>query len=240
IVFDTFNDSSKASEFDLNPLGVQADGIWTDGQGEDFNPDIVMDSKGIVTSDGWTVEVAIPFKSLRYVAGKDKVWGFHFWRRIKRFNNELDMWMPLNRDISSWLSQAGHLGGLDGRSGERTLELIPSVTVSESGRRKGILTPAQLNAGQLDPGRFVNDSIKFDLGLTGKYTLTPTVTLDFAVNPDFAQVEADQLVVRANQRFPIFFPEKRPFFLEGIDIFPTHIAPVHTRAILHPALATKL
>ena len=75
ILFDTFNDGRKAYEFDFNPFGVQADGIWTDGQGEDFNPDIVMESKGVITSDGWTVEVAIPFKSLRYVAGKDKLWG---------------------------------------------------------------------------------------------------------------------------------------------------------------------
>src|SRR6267142_3464730 len=109
ILFDTFNDGRKAYEFDFSPLGVQADGIWTDGQGEDFNPDIVMESKGIVTPDGWTVEAAIPFKSLRYVAGKDKLWGAHFWRRIKRFNNELSMWMPINRDISSWLAQEGHL-----------------------------------------------------------------------------------------------------------------------------------
>ena len=120
ILFDTFNDSRKAYEFDFNPLGVQADGIWTDGQGEDFNPDIVMESKGIVTADGWTVEVAIPFKSLRYVAGKDRLWGAHFWRRIKRFNNELDMWMPINRDISSWLAQEGHLSGLEGISTRRT------------------------------------------------------------------------------------------------------------------------
>jgi Domain of unknown function (DUF5916)/Carbohydrate family 9 binding domain-like len=240
ILFDTFNDHRKAYEFDFNPLGVQADGVWTDGQNEDFNPDIVMESKGMVTTDGWTVEVAIPFKSLRYVAGKDKLWGAHFWRRIKRFNNELDMWMPLNRDISSWLAQAGHLSGLEGISSERTLELIPSLTVSETGKRKGTLSPAQLNAGMRDPGHFVNEPIKFDPGLTGKYTLTPTVTLDFALNPDFAQVEADQLVVRANQRFPIFFPEKRPFFLEGIDIFNTQISAVDTRAIADPDVAVKL
>lgn len=234
ILFDTFNDSRKAYEFDFSPLGIQADGIWTDGQGEDFNPDIVMESKGTLTTDGWTVEVAIPFKSLRYVVGKDKLWGAHFWRRIKRFNNELSMWMPINRDISSWLAQEGHLSGLDGVSTERTLELIPSLTLSETGKRKGALTPAQLNVGQLDPGRFVNEPIKFDLGLTGKYTITPNVTLDFAINPDFAQVESDQLVVTANQRFPIFFAEKRPFFLEGIDIFQTEIAAVHTRTIIDP------
>src|SRR5229473_1637575 len=240
ILFDTFNDSRKAYEFDFNPLGVQADGIWTDGQNEDFNPDIVMESKGMLTSDGWTVEAAIPFKSLRYVAGKDKLWGAHFWRRIKRFNNELDMWMPLNRDISSWLAQEGHLSGLEGISAERTLELIPSLTLSETGKRKGSLTPAQVNSGLLDPGRFVNEPIKFYPGLTGKFTITPNVTLDFAIKPDFAQVESDQLVVTANQRFPIFFSEKRPFFLEGIDIFNTQIAAVHTRSIIDPVFAVKL
>jgi len=240
ILFDTFNDGRKAYEFDFSPLGIQADGIWTDGQGEDFNPDIVMESKGTLTTDGWTVEVAIPFKSLRYVAGKDKLWGAHFWRRIKRFNNELSMWMPLNRDVSSWLAQEGHLSGLEGISTERTLELIPSLTLSETGKRKATLSPAQLAAGMLDPGRMVNEPIKFDPGLTGKYSITPNVTLDFAINPDFAQVESDQLVVTANQRFPIFFPEKRPFFLEGVDIFNTQIAAVHTRAIIDPDFAVKL
>src|SRR6266853_2900754 len=239
ILFDTFNDSRKAYEFDFNPLGVQADGIWTDNN-EDFNPDFVFESKGLVTTDGWTLEVAIPFKSLRYVAGKDKLWGAHFFRRIKRFNNELDMWMPLNRDISSWLAQEGHLTGLEGISTERTLELIPSLTLSETGKRKGTLTPAQLNAGLLDPGRFVNAPITFDPGLTGKYSITPNVTLDFAIKPDFAQVESDQLVVTANQRFPIFFPEKRPFFLEGTDTFSTLVSAVNTRSIIDPDVAVKL
>jgi len=239
ILFDTFNDQRKAYEFNFNPLGVQADGIWTDGQGEDFSPDIVMESKGMVTTDGWTVEVALPFKSLRYVAGKDKLWGAHFWRRNKRFNNELSMWMPLDRDKSNWLSQAGHLAGLEGISAERTLELIPSLTLSETGKRKPSF-PGTLAAGVSDPGRMVNEPVRFDPGLTGKYTITPTVILDFAVNPDFAQVEADQVVVTANQRFPIFFEEKRPFFLEGKDIFATQIAAVHTRAIIDPDLAVKL
>ncbi|HEY8188318.1 MAG TPA: DUF5916 domain-containing protein [Pyrinomonadaceae bacterium] len=236
ILFDTFNDKRKAYEFDYNPLGVQADGIWTDGVNEDFSLDVVHESKGMVTTDGYTIEVAIPFKSIRFVSGKDALWGVHFWRRIKRFNNELDMWMPLSRDISSWLSQAGHLTGFEGLSTERTLELIPSLTLSETGKRKAPITAAQIAEG----GRFVNEPIKFDPGLTGKYTLTPTITLDFAINPDFAQVESDQLVVQANQRFPIFFSEKRPFFLEGIDIFSTQIAAVHTRAIIDPDYAVKL
>jgi hypothetical protein len=149
------------------------------------------------------------------------------------------MWIPMDRDKNSWLAQAGHLSGLEGISTERTLELIPSLTVSETGKRKTAL-PFNARAGTPDPGRFVNDPIDFDPGLTGKYTLTPTVTLDFTLNPDFAQVESDQLVVTANQRFPIFFEEKRPFFLEGIDILNTQISAVHTRAIVDPDYAVKL
>ena len=240
ILFDTFNDQRRAYEFDFNPLGIQADGIWTEGQNEDMSLDIVMESKGIVTNDGYTIEVAIPFKSLRYVAGKDKLWGVHFWRRTKRLNNSLDMWIPMDRDKNSWLAQEGHITGLEGISTERTLELIPSLTVSQTSRRARTFgLPPGSAAFNTDPGRMLNEPVNIDPGLTGKYTLTPTVTLDFAINPDFAQVEADQLVVTANQRFPIFFPEKRPFFLEGIDIFQTQIQAVHTRTIVDPDFAVK-
>src|SRR5437588_293685 len=148
VFLDTFNDQRRAYVLGWNPLGVQQDGIMTEGSGQDFSVDIVMESKGMITSDGWTLEVAIPFKSLRYEAGKGKLWGIHIWRNIDRFNDEMDS--------------------------------------------------------------------------------------------DFAQVEADQTVVTANQRFPIFFEEKRPFFLEGIDIFQTPIQAVHTRAIVDPDIAVKL
>jgi len=242
IYLDTFNDQRRAYLLGWNPLGVQGDGIMTEGSGTDFSVDIVMESKGMLTSDGWTLEVAIPFKSLRYEAGKGKLWGFHVWRNIDRFNDEIDSWMPNSRDISSLLSQAGHLTGLEGISTERTLEIIPSLTLSETGKRVNALTPAQLaaNPALLDPGRILNQPIKFELGITAKYSLTPTVTVDLAINPDFAQVEADQTVVTANQRFPIFFDEKRPFFLEGIDIFKTPLQAVHTRAIVDPDVAVKL
>ena len=96
ILFDTFNDQRRAYEFDFNPLGVQADGIWTEGQGEDFSLDLVMESKGLVTEDGYTIEVAIPFKSLRYVAGQDKLWGVHFWRRTRDLTTR-SMWIPMDR-----------------------------------------------------------------------------------------------------------------------------------------------
>src|ERR1043165_1016266 len=112
-----------------------------------------------------------------------------------------------------------------------------AATVSETGKRVPALPPG---ATGLDPGRLVNEPLHFDPGLTIKFGITPTVTLDAALNPDFAQVEADETVVTANQRFPIFFEEKRPFFLEGIDIFRTPLQPVHTRAIIDPDVAAKL
>jgi hypothetical protein len=242
IYLDTFNDQRRAYILGWNPLGVQQDGIMIEGEGQDFSVDIVMESKGMIAGDGWTLEVAIPFKSLRYEAGKGKQWGIIIQRNIDRLNDEFDSWMPVSRDISSGLAQAGHITGLEGVSTEHTLEVIPSVTVSETGKRVNALTLADLAAdpSRFDPGRMLNQPLKFELGVTAKYSLTPTVTLDLAVNPDFAQVEADQTVVTANQRFPIFFEEKRPFFLEGIDIFQTPIQAVHTRSIVDPDVAVKL
>jgi hypothetical protein len=231
---DTFNDQRQAYLLFFSPLGIQADGTFTEGRGEDYSLDIVMESKGVLTEDGFTIEVAIPFKSLRYEAGKNKQWGLHINRRIKYNNNEYNSWMPTNRSISGWLNQAGHITGLEGIETTRQLEINPSVTLSEAGRRTRY-------AFDNDPaGRYVNDGMKGEFGVTAKFSLTPTVTLDFAYNPDFAQVEADAPVTTANQRFPIFFAEKRPFFLERIDIFQSGLNIVNTRAIVDPDVAMKL
>ncbi|MEK6303140.1 MAG: DUF5916 domain-containing protein [Acidobacteriota bacterium] len=248
LILDTFNDKRKGYILAFNPLGVQADGIITEGAqnggngSEDYSLDIVMESKGILTEDGYIVEIAIPFKSLRYEAGKGKQWGFHAFRKITRLDNESDSWMPISRDKSSLLAQEGHITGLEGISTERTLEIIPTLTLSETGMRVRTQSIAAVNANHSlrDPGRFLNPPVKFDPGLTVRFGITPTITLDFTANPDFAQVEADQPVVTANQRFPIFFDEKRPFFLEGADIFQTPLQAVHTRTIIDPDYAVKL
>ncbi len=243
VFLDTYNDQRKAYVLTFNPVGVQQDGIRTEGAGVDWSVDIVMESKGALLPDGYAVEVAIPFKSLRYAAGKDKLWGLQIFRQIQHLNNESDSWMPLSRDISGVLNQAGHITGLEGLATERNFELIPSLTLSENGRRARSFTPPVDPAtGQFvaDPGRMLNQPIGFDPGLTAKLGITPTITLDAALNPDFAQVEADSPVVLVNQRFPIFFQEKRPFFLEGKDVFLTPITAVHTRAIVDPDYAVKL
>lgn len=231
---DTFNDQRQAYLLFFNPLGIQADGTYTEGRGEDYSLDIVMESKGILTDDGFTIEVAIPFKSLRYEAGKNKNWGLHINRRVKYNNNEYNSWMPTNRSITGWLNQSGLITGLDGIETTRQLEINPSFTVSESGRRTRFTFDGN------PAGRYINEGIKAEFGMTAKFSLTPTTTLDFAYNPDFAQVEADAPVSTANVRFPIFFQEKRPFFLERIDIFQSGLNLVNTRAIVDPDVAVKL
>ncbi|MBK8304963.1 MAG: carbohydrate binding family 9 domain-containing protein [Chloracidobacterium sp.] len=132
---DTFNDKRQAYIFAFNPLGIQGDGTVTEGRGEDFSIDLVFESKGVLTEDGFTVEAAIPFKSLRYEAGKGKQWGLHIFRRVKYNNNELDSWMPVSRSINGMLGQTGHITGLEEISTTRQLEINPSFTVSQTGRR---------------------------------------------------------------------------------------------------------
>lgn len=234
ITLDTFNDERRAYVFFFNPFGIQADSILTDGQehGPDFSVDIVMESKGVLLDDGYSVEVKVPFRSLRYAAGKGQIWGFNVGRLIPRLNNENDSWMPIARDISS-LRQIGKITGLTDIESERSLEIVPSITLSETGERIE-------DASQPFGSRLLNSPIKKDIGVSVKYQITPNVTLDAAVNPDFAEVEADAPVVRANERFPIFFPEKRPFFLEGIDYFNTGLQVVNTRNIADPDVAVKL
>jgi len=240
VLLDTFNDRRKAYVLIFNPFGVQQDGIRTEGQGVDFSFDLVMESKGALTPQGYVVEAAIPFKSLKYESGQDKQWGLQVFRQIQRFNNETDSWMPISRDIDGFMNQAGHITGIENISTERTIDLIPSLTLSEDGRRVRTIAPRDAPPGFVEPGRLVNQPLKLDPGFTGKFAISPTMTLDLALNPDFAQVEADQLVVTTNQRFPIFFPERRPFFLEGIEIFQTQLGVVNTRAIVDPDIALKL
>jgi hypothetical protein len=247
---DTFNDQRRAYILGFNPLGIQQDGIFTEGRGADFSVDIVMESKGVIEDWGWSVEVKIPFKSLRYTAGEGKMWGFNAARNIDRFNDEFNSWLPDDRNISGFLIKHGKITGLNEIKYERTLEVVPSVTFSQTSSRKRTIPisvagangyhPIFFPIGVQDPGRFVNDPIKPEFGVNLKYTISPNITLDAAINPDYAEIEADAPVVAANQRFPIFFEEKRPFFLEGKEIFTTSMQPFYSRTIVDPDAAVKL
>jgi Domain of unknown function (DUF5916) len=238
ITLDTFNDQRRAYTLFFNPLGIQADGITTEGGGgggqggPDLSVDIVMESKGVILENGWSIEAKIPFKSLRYISGKGKFWGINISRSIQRLNGELDSWSRIERGISP-LQQLGKITGLNDIKTERNLEIVPSITLSESGQRIESTVPPNLS-------RILNKPVKQDIGVSIKYQITPNVTLDAAINPDFAEVESDSPVVLANTRFPTFFPEKRPFFLEGNDFFRTPLQVVNTRNIADPDIALKL
>jgi len=233
IWLDTYNDQRRAYLLGFNPFGIQQDGIVTEGSmGVDFSVDIVMESKGAIYDWGWAVEAKIPFKSLRYASAKKRIWGFNVARNINRFNDELDQWMPNDRNVSGTLIKNGRISGLDDIKYERTLEVVPSVTLSQTSER--------VADNFIANGRIVHKPIKPDIGVNLKFTLTPNITFDAAINPDYAEIEADAPVVSANRRFPIFFEEKRPFFLEGKEIFDSSLSPFYSRTIVDPDFAAKL
>ncbi len=222
LYLDTFHDRRRAYVVMVNPLGIQQDGVYVEGTEPDFSFDLLMQSAGCVVDAGYAVEIAIPFESLRYEAGPGRTWGLHVIRQLKHASEE-HSWMPLRRDRvgvaettrelrARFLAQAGTLTGFEGIEHPQVLELIP---VGSAARTDG------------GPG-------DFGLGGTARLTLTPALTADAAVNPDFAEVEADQPQSTANQRFPLFFAEKRPFFLEGADLFRTPVRAFHSRSIVDP------
>ncbi len=229
LYLDTFHDQRRAYLVMVNPRGVQQDGVFVEGSEPDFSVDLRLQSAGCLNEDGYAIEVAIPFESLRYQAGSGRTWGLHVLRQ-RRHAGEEDSWMPLRRDRvgvdpagtrelrARFLAQAGSLTGLDRLRHTPVLEWIPVATGARSVDRRA------------DVG----------LGLTARLTVSPALGIDIAGNPDFAEVEADQPQVTANQRFPLFFAEKRPFFLEGADLFRTPVSAFHSRSIVDPDGAVKI
>lgn len=210
VFLDTYDDRQRAYYLSISAAGVQQDGIYTESGGSDVKWDGIFESKGKTTADGYVVEVAIPFKTLRFKAGKDARWGIHFRRWIPR-KQERTSWQKLSRSNSSLLAQEGFVTGLEDVFTGSTIDIIPTVTASNSGVRE--IDPTNPLAGRLHG---VN---KVDPGVTVIYSITPNATLSATVNPDFSQVEADAPQITVNQRFPISFAEKRPFFLEGSEFF---------------------
>ena len=239
IYFDTFMDQQQGYDFDVNAYGVQGDGIIprTEKRGPipfaDRTWDALFETAGQIVEDGYVAEMAIPFKSLRYPtppAGQPHRWGFQIVREVKSKNQENQVWSPMSRDESSFLGQMGVLEGMTNLSTSRNIEILPTLTA--------------IQYGDIDPTRpaFVNQSTDPDAGINVKYGITSNLTADFTVNPDFSQIESDRAQIEVNQRFPLFFRELRPFFLEGAEIFslPSPVTLVHTRTIVDPDYGLKL
>ena len=239
VYFDTYMDQQQAYDFDVNPYGVQGDGIISRTGG--FGPipfadrtwDALFETAGQIVEDGYVAEMAIPFKSLRYPTppeGQPHRWGFQIVREVKSKNQENDVWAPMSRDESSFMGQMGVLEGMTNLSTSRNIEILPTVTA--------------IQYGAIDPTRpgFANQRTDPDAGINLKYGITSNLTADFTVNPDFSQIESDQPQIEVNQRFPLFFRELRPFFLEGAEIFRIQapVTLVHTRTIVDPDYGAKL
>ncbi len=230
IIVDTFNDQQTGYEFFVNPHGIQGD-LRRTHNNEDSSFDTIWESAGEINSVGWTAEVAIPFRSIRFPDSHEQEWRIHIIRIRPRDSREQISWAPLDRDESCLFCQAGIMRGIEGVNKGRNIEILPYVI----GSQYGGLDDAD------DPGsNFTNDDINGDAGFGVKYGLTPNLTLDFTYNPDFSQIESDAAQIDVNTTFALFFPERRPFFLEGSDIFSTYVNAVYTRSVNDPVAAAKL
>jgi hypothetical protein len=234
IYLDTFNDHRRAYFFVVNPLGAQGDGMRTEGAASagnifggniDWNPDFRFESKGQITDSGYVVEVRIPFKSLRFPSGDPQTWSINVVRNVESTGFE-DTWTDAHRATASFLSEGGSLTGIANIERGITTEVQPFIT-------------AQWNGARTAAGAFDREDINPDAGVNLKVAL-PSVTLDATVKPDFSQVESDAGLVTVNERFALFFAEKRPFFLEGIELFNTPNQLVYTRQIATPIAGAKV
>jgi len=236
IMLDTFHDRRRAYAFQTTPLGVQWDAIWTEATRSEVNGnfdtsfDTVWDSRGRVTARGFVVWMAIPFKSLRFPAAKQQEWGIILYRRIVRKSEE-SFWPQISHKVQGRLGQAATLYGLEGISPGRDVELIPY----------GILRGFRgLDSRDPDNPFFQNAEVQGQAGMDAKFVIHDHFVLDLTANPDFSQVESEDPQITVNQRFEVYFPEKRPFFLENEDYFRTPLDLFFTRNIQDPSAGIRL
>ncbi|MBI4513111.1 MAG: carbohydrate binding family 9 domain-containing protein [Gemmatimonadetes bacterium] len=204
MALDTFNDRRRAYVFAVNPIGQQGDGVVIEG-GDFAEWNGIFYSAGRVDSLGWTVELEIPFKTLRFPRRAVQDWGFRISRHYIRGGE--DSWTGRDRDLACDLCQMGELVGLEGISPGLNLDVNPEIIFRRVSSRQSLDDP------------YVAGGLEGRLGLNVRYGLTPSLALDATWNPDFSQVEADAGQLDINNRFALFFPELRPFFLEGRDAF---------------------
>ncbi len=229
ILLDTFNDSRRTYNFYCNPFGIQADqSIGVIGGGNQW--DAIWNSAGHIHEEGYIVEIAIPFSSLRCQRQKsEQVWGIDAIRWYPRNLNHLIGLFPRDRSNNCYMCQANKIIGFGGTKPGKNLEFDPTLST--------LLTQEREN---FPGGKFVKKTDKFDPGLTARWSFTPNLTLSAAINPDFSQVEADAAQLDINTQFALYYTEKRPFFLEGSNIFGSRLRAIYTRAIVNPDWGLKI
>ena len=232
-MIDTFNDRRRAFQFRINPRGVQMDAVNSDLDGsEDWSWDAIWDAEGRITPDGYIVEVAVPFSSLRFPRTDGmQTFGFSAMRDWPRSMRRRMRTNITDRNQNCLICQFDRITGFEGITPGRNIEFDPTLTMARTDRAE------LLSAG---PGALVTGDTDVEAGLSAKWGVTPNVTFSGTINPDFYQVEADAAQLDINTRFQLYFEEKRPFFLEGADFFSTPIDAVFTRTIVDPSWGAKV
>ncbi len=229
-VLDTFSDRKNGVFFYVNPYGVQQDGIWNDFNQPDYSYDMLWNSQGRITPQGFVLWFEIPFRSLRFPRTPDQDWGIFFERDIRR-NNEDSFYPRITSNAQGFLTQETKMDGMRDISPGRNIQFIPYGSLRS------------FRALDDRPGgvpQFFGKSFEPRGGLDSKIVFKDWLVFDSTINPDFAQVESDEPQTTVNQRFEVFFPEKRPFFLENSSYFDTPINLVFTRRIADPQYGLRL
>lgn len=228
VLLDTFHDHRRAYEFFLNPYGVQMDGVAAEGQNDDMSWDAVWQSDARITADGYVALFTLPFRSLRFVQKPVQEWGIFLARYVPQ-NNEIAFWPHMTRKLAGFGTQMGHADGLENISPGRNMQFVPYFSMS-AGRSLDTKPAVAQYRHDYEPRT----------GFDSKVVLHDSLTLDLTVNPDFSQVESDEPQVTMNQRFEVFFPEKRPFFMENSDFFKTPETLFFSRRIADPEFGARL
>ena len=229
VFLDTFRDRHRSYYFGANPLGIQTDAIYTEGQGYDYSFDTLWHTEGRLTPGGYAVWFSIPFKSLRFSHAPEQTWDVMLYRQILR-KREVDTWPYVTQRVEGITQQFAPAGGLEKISPGRNIQLIPYGLLA---RNHFLNQPFPLNPS-------FQNAFEHRGGLDAKFVARDALTFDVTLNPDFSQVESDDPQVTINQRFAVFFPEKRPFFIENAGFFQTPINLFFSRRIADPQFGGRM
>jgi len=229
VLIDAGNTGKTGTFFVVSPHNIQYDSITDDSSGEDSSPDFFWESATKLTDRGWTLEMRIPFSSLRYKTGDPQTWGILLYRNYPRDFHYQFFSARMPRGSNCFVCRSNVLVGLEHLPSGGHVVAAPYVSASQTAQPSGDLGSP-----------LVDDPVKPHVGLDVKFVPSADNALDLTVKPDFSQVEADVAQIAANERFALFYPEKRPFFLEGVDLFQTPIQAVYTRTITAPTWGGRI
>src|SRR3954469_13393476 len=230
VFLDSLDSGRTGVEFFVTAANVQYDAVTDDASGENSAPDFFWDSAGKATSRGWSAEMRIPFSSLRYKHGDPQHWRIIVFRNYPRAFRHQIASVPFPRGINCTMCRASGLTGLEGLPSGNHLVAAPYASASAAAKPAGDVAGAPLESG----------SPHARAGLDVKYSPNAGTAFDATIKPDFSQIESDTAQISANERFALFFPEKRPFFLEGVDLLQTPIQAVYTRTITDPDWGARI